>query len=124
MDSTGIPGTETTRKLPEQINVYFVPMPDPLPMPNGLTILFQYDDRNTPYVAGFARNPAGPIDLLLRATGPLDIAVRLWLVPSYAISDLMAMAAAVTVAEVVTGTTVPVCYLPSGQAGAGGSRAW
>src|SRR5689334_21684794 len=87
----------------QRINVYFIPLPDPMPMPSNLSILFQYDDRNTPYVAGFGRNPSGPVDLLLAATGPLDVALRIWMVPTYAIADLMAMSAAVTVAEVVTG---------------------
>ena len=43
------------------------------------------------------------MDLLLATPGPLDVAVRLWMVPIYAINDLVAMAAAVTVAEMVTG---------------------
>jgi hypothetical protein len=100
------PGTENTgshENARSRIKVYFLPLPTPLPMPKNLTILFQYDERNTPYVAGFGRNPSGPIDLLLAATGPLDVAVRLWMVASYAVTDLMAMSAAVTVAEVVTG---------------------
>ena len=97
-----------------RINVYFIPLPDPMPIPRNLTILLQYDDRNTPYVAGFGRKPAGPVDLLLAATGPLDVAVRLWMVPTYAIADLMAMSAAVTVAEVVTGESEHITVVNPG----------
>jgi hypothetical protein len=97
-----------------RINVYFIPLPDPLPMPRDLTMLFQYDDRNTPYVAGLGRNPAGPVDLLLAGTGPLAVAVRLWMVPTYAIADLMAMSAAVTVAEVVTGDSSHIAEVNPG----------
>ena len=96
------------------INVYFIPLPDPLPMPNKLTILFQYDERNTPYVVGLGRNSAGPVDLLLTANRPLDVAVQLWMVPSYATTDLMAMSAAASVAEVVTGKEQHITALNPG----------
>jgi hypothetical protein len=105
--------TADSKETPPSISVYFIPLPDPLPMPQDLTMLFQYDDRNTPYVAGLGRKPAGPVDLLLGA-GPLDVAVRLWMVPTYAVTDLMAMSAAVTVAEVVTGESQRIMSVDPG----------
>ncbi len=114
MDNPNQDDTESGQETQPRIIVYFIPLPDPLPMPKNLTILFQYDDRNTPYVAGFGRNPAGPVDLLLAAKKPLDVAVRLWMVPSYAITDLMAMSAAVTVAEVVTGESQRIAAVNPG----------
>jgi hypothetical protein len=94
------------------IVVYFVSLPDALPIPTGATFRFQYDDRNQPYLALAGAPSVSPVDLL-RGAGDLDVAVRFWIVPSVTITELAATSAAINVAEYVTGTTktlAPVAF--------------
>lgn len=73
-------------------------------MPPGLTWLYQYDDRGQPYLRHAARDPFGPVDLIREAGDPEDVAIRLWFVRVRESPMTTSTAAAVEVAEVVTGT--------------------
>ena len=78
-------------------------LPNPIGMPNGLTLRFQYDERESPYLAELAKDPATPVDLLRAGAGPYDVALKLRQVPSHAISEWLRLMAAQSVAEQVSG---------------------
>jgi len=94
-----IPGRAAS---PAAVAIYYVTLPDPLGMPNGLLFRFQYDERELPYVSAVGRAPQTAVGMLAGG-GPFDVSLRLWQVPSRALAEIAAMSAAVEVAEVGTG---------------------
>ncbi|PXW30392.1 UNVERIFIED_CONTAM: hypothetical protein DES50_108202 [Williamsia faeni] len=86
------------------VDVYFIPLPEMLPMPKNVVNHFQYDERDTPYLASTAFSGT-PADLLRQNGAPLDVAIRLTLVPTAPAEIAVRTAAAVSVSEYVTGVT-------------------
>jgi hypothetical protein len=76
--------------------------------PRRIDRAFQYDERGVPYAVGAARPPATTTDLLRKASGPLDVALRIWHVPSAAFNAFVPTAAAISVADVATGKKATV----------------
>ncbi len=82
---------------------WFLPLPEPVGIPAGFTLLFQYDGRNAPYIQAGARTGVSAIDMLRQATGPLDVALRLWQVPAFSVNEqAQRMQAAQHVCDAVT----------------------
>ena len=109
------------------LNTYFVTLPDALPMPLGLTWLYQYDDRRQPYLRDVARSPVSSVALLRLSGATDDVAIRVWHVRVHESPMMTATAAAVEVAEVVTGVkeevgTVDLSALGQGRDDAGATN--
>lgn len=66
---------------PRFINVYFVPLPDPIGISPNISLHFVYDERRTPYFATPAVDE-NPADLLLRVGSANDVAVSFTHVPT------------------------------------------